>query len=302
VRFLQSERFIHSDHLAALVFTLSIDPSAPDSSEIIIEVAASGGSPGIAFESSPPVSNGLITVPVLPGDKTVSFEVYPNEEGIGYNSLIIDFEILDTGEGLIADGLEGVFSSLIILNTKDPVRKLPFMEYFDACDLETGDGSLPIGWNEYVVKQNSLGTGRWECASSSEGLACNAYAEDGFNGDDCEVWLLSPPVSLVGEENPVLTFWTDRRFDNIGFREYEVRIATNFTGENFSVVDWQLFEPAVAAIDANNPDIDSYEETDPLGLNDFSGDTITLAWIYFAKGSGLTSTIFRLDDVRIKAK
>ena len=95
---------------------------------------------------------------------------------------------------------------------------------------------------------------------------------------------MSPPVSLVGEENPVLTFWTDRRFDNIGFREYEVRISTNFTGENFSIADWQLFEPAVAAIDANNPDIDSYEETDPLGLNDFSGDTITMAWIYLRQG------------------
>lgn len=297
VAFLQPERTLNTDQLSAVVFHLAIDPPASDSSEIFIEVFSSGGLPGIAFETSPPVSDGLITLPVLPGDEKVSFDVYPDKEGIGYNSVFIDFEITGTGEGLVADGLEGVFSSLIILNTKDPVRTLPFSENFDACEQETGDGSLPIGWEEQVVTQNSLGTGRWECASGAFGLECNAYAVDGFNGDDCEVWLLSPPVSLAGETDPSLTFWTDRRFDTPGFREYEVRISTNYTRENFSAADWTLFEPAVAAIEANDPGADDYEQTDPLDLSTYAGDTITIAWIYFAEGSGLTSTILRIDDV-----
>ena len=198
MRFLQSERGMTTDRLTAAVFKLSIDPPSTDSSEIFIDVAASGGIPGIAFETLPRLSNGMIVLPVSPGEESVSFEVFPREEGIGYNTLIVDFEIISTGEGLIADGLEGVFSSLIILNLKDPVRTLPFSENFDACDLESGDGSLPFGWEEIIVKQNSLGTGRWECSSSLFGVECNAYSEDGFNGDDCEVWLISPPVSLAG--------------------------------------------------------------------------------------------------------
>jgi len=300
VTFLQSERVLSTDRLTAVVFTLSIDPPATDSSEIFIEVAASGGRAGSAFETLPAVSNGSITLPVSPGDETVSFDVYPDEEGIGYNTLVVDFEISGTGEGLIADGLAGVFSSLIILNTKNPVRTLPFSEMFDACESETGDGSLPVGWEEQVVIQNSRGTGRWECASGSFGLECNAYSVDGFNGDDCEVWLLSPPVSLTGETDPSLTFWTDRRFDTPGFREYEVRISTNYTGENFSSAEWMLFEPAVAAIDENDPGIDDYSMTDPLDLSAFAGDTITVAWIYFAEGSGFSSSILRIDDVKIE--
>ena len=302
VSFLQAERTLNTNQLSAVVFHLAIDPPASDSSEIFIEVFSSGGLPGIAFETSPPVSNSLITLPVAPGDENVSFDVYPDGEGIGYSSVFIDFEITGTGEGLVADGLEGVFSSLVILNTKDPVRTLPFSENFDACDLETGDGSLPIGWEEQVVTQNSLGTGRWECASGSFGVECNAYSEDGFNGDDCEVWLISPPLSLVGETDPVLTFWTDRRFDTQGFQEYEVRISTNYAGENFSSADWTLFEPAIEAIENNDPEIDNYQITDVLDLSSFTGDTITVAWIYLAESSGLTSTILRIDDVAVKTK
>lgn len=299
VKFLQSERTLNMDQLEQVIFKLAIEPPAPDSSEIFIEVSASGGLPGIAFETSPPIENGLISIPVLPGDETVSFDVYPSQEGMGYNSLFVDFEISGTGEGLVADGLEGVFSSLLILNTKDPVRELPFSENFNGCDLETGDGSLPIGWKEQVVIQNSLGTGRWECAASSDGLVCNAYSDNGFDGDECEVWLLSPPVSLVNKKAPIMTFRTDRRFDTERFQEYEVRISTNYTGENFSDAEWTLFEPAVAAIEANNPDIDDYETTDLLDLTAYTGDTITVAWIYYAEGSGFTSTILRFDDVYI---
>ena len=300
VFFAQAERTMNTDQLSAVVFNLEIDPPAFDSSEIFIKVSSSGEYAETAFETVPSMINNLITIPVLPGYKNVSFDVYPDEKGIGYSNLFIDFEIIDTGKGLVAEGLKGVFSSLIILNSKDPVRLLPFSENFDACDLETGDGSLPDGWQEQIVTQNSLGTGRWECSSSSFGLECNAYSEDGFNGDNCEVWLLSPPVSLAAKDDPVMTFWTDRRFDTPGFREYEVRVSTNYTGENFSVADWSLYEPAVQAMDANDPETDDYEKTSTLDLSLFAGDTITVAWIYFAEGSGFTSTILRIDDILIE--
>lgn len=299
VTFHQHERTLNTDQLVPVVFYLDINPPASDSSIIFIDIFSSGGLPGLAFETIPQLSSGLIEVPVLPGDDVVSFDVYPNEEGIGYNTLFIDFEISATGDGLVADGLKGVFASLTILNLKDPIRTLPFFENFDACEQGSGNGALPVAWEEQVVIQNSLGSGRWECASSSFGLQCNAYSADGLNDDNCEVWLLSPPISLAGEINPYITFWTDRRFDIAGFREVEVRISNDYTGENFSNADWKLFEAAISAIEANDPDFDDYEITDPLDLSAYTGDTITIAWIYYAKGSGLSTTIFKLDDVSI---
>ena len=99
-----------------------------------------------------------------------------------------------------------------------------------------------------------------------------------------------------------MTFRTDRRFDTQNFREYEVRISNNYTGENFSNADWKLFEQAIDAIEDNDPDIDDYSETDALDLSSYTGDTITVAWIYLSEGSGLTSSILRIDNVSIKTE
>jgi hypothetical protein len=302
VSFLESGITLNTDQLEPVTFDLSIDPPASDASEVYVNVGSSGGLPGIAFRTIPPVSDGMIIVPVSPGDKIVSFEVHPDEQGIGYNTLFIDFEIVGSGTGLVSDGLAGVFSSLTILNVKDPVRPLPYSEHFDACDMDTGDGSLPAGWREQVIKQNSLGTGRWICAPSRSGLQCNAFAENGFNGDNCEVWLLSPPVSLTGATNPFMTFRSDRRFTNEGSLEFNVMISTDYTGDNFSNAGWTVFDPAVVAIEANDPGVDDYEQTDPLDLTSYTGDTITVAWVYYAEGSKFTSSILRIDDIRIASQ
>lgn len=298
VRFETIDQQISTDDLHPVTFQLSIDPPAPEVSNIIIDLKSTGGREGISFEINPSPFMDQIELPVDAGDSQAIINIAPIADGIGFSNILIELEIIGTGEGLSAEGLFGIYSSLTILNNKDQQRSLPFQESFDEC--ESGRGGLPPGWEEKVIVQNSFGTGHWVCSGSSRGIECNAFTSNGINNDSSEVWLLTPPISLMDENNPFLSFDTDRRFNTQDFQEYDVKISTNYDGNNLESANWAVLAPAVSAIEASDPDFDNYVSVSNLDLSAYKDEIITIAFIYYARGSGTNSTILRLDDVRIE--
>ncbi len=297
VTFAQESYSTTTDDYNPVTITLNLDPEASSSSTINVALTATGGEPGTAFATSPSMNNGLIEVPVEKGASTATFTVTPQEEGIAYDNVEIDFEITEVGSGLKTEGLTGIYSSLLIENTKSTGRPLPFSEPFDECD-EGGSGELPDGWEEIVALQNQVGTAHWDC-SARGGIQVNTFSGDGSEGDSSQVWLVSPRVGLVDANNPVLSFDADRRFET-DIQEYDVFISTDYNGNNFNEATWEVFQPGVDFIESNDPEADNYESSGELDLSAYSGEVVSVAFAYYASGSKGGSHILRIDEVEIK--
>ena len=299
VTFAEESITISTDDLSDVTVTLNLDPAAPQSSTIKVGVTASGGEPGTAFTTSPSMSNGVIEVPVQEGATTASFTVTPLEEGISYDNVEINFEVIEVGSGLKIEGTTGIYSTLLIENKKSTGRPLPFSEPFEECE-EGGSGELPEGWEEIVALQNQQNTAHWGCVSYPDvGVGINAFSDEGGEGDSSQVWLVSPRVGLVDASNPVLSFRADRRFDT-DIQEYDVFISTDYTGSNFEDATWEVFQPAVDSIAANDPGGDGFTNTGELDLSAYSEEVISVAFIYYASGSKFTATSLKISDVEIK--
>lgn len=297
VSFVTPTKTITTDDLSPVSFDLAIDPEAPSASSITLQVSSIGGNAGTAFTTTPSISENKIELAVDAGAKTVSFTLTPIEEGIELEDIRVDFEVLSTGSGLTTEGLTGIFASLYIENNKSLARELPFIENFDNCDEENGSGGFPAGWEEVVVLQNSLGTAQWRCSGGFDGFEINAFSTEGSEGDGSETWLITPKIDLTKASNPTLSFDVDRRFETFDFQEYDVKISADYDGTNFETATWEIIAPAVAAIEANDPEADDYENTGSIDLSAWAGEMINIAFIYYAEGSQLTATILRVDSV-----
>lgn len=299
VTFAQESYSTTTEDYSPVTITLNLEPKASSSSTITVGLTATGGEAGTAFTTSPSMSNGLIEVPVEKGASTATFTVTPQEEGIAYDNVEVEFEIIETGSGLKTEGLTGVYSSLLIENTKSTGRPLPFTEPFDECG-EGGSGELPDGWEEIAALQNQQNSAHWGCVSYPDvGVGINAFVDAGGEGDSSQVWLVSPRVGLVDASNPVLSFDADRRFDT-DIQEYNVFISTDYNGSNFNDATWEVFQPGVDFIEANDPGSDGFTSSDQLDLSDYSGEVISVAFAYYASGSKLTATSLKISNVEIK--
>jgi hypothetical protein len=291
---------ITTDDLSPVTFSLSIEPPAPITSSITIDVTAAGGDAGVEFVTDPPTRSGEIDLAVAQGDTNATFTVTLQKENIAYDNLTIAFEIFTVGEGLETSGIVGLTSSLFMENLKEePTSSLPFIEYFDLCDGGGGGGTLPAEWEEKILTQNSKGTAHWVCAPGFDGVECNAFTAAGEEGDASEAWLITPIIDLSGTSNPELTFSTDRRFETADFLEYDVKISTNYDRTNFAAATWTTLPSAVSAIEANDPELDNYEIVSGIDLSAYIDQQVSIAFIYYAEGSKFTATIFRIDDVEI---
>lgn len=297
VKFAEESITISTDDLSDVTVEFNLDPAASKNSTIRVGVTTSGGEPGTAFTTTPSMSNGVIEVPVQEGSATASFTVSPIEEGIAYDNVEIQFEIIEVGSGLKLEGTTGISSTLLIENKKSTGRPIPYSEPFEECD-EGGSGGLPEAWEEVEALQNQQNSAHWGC-SARGGVQINPFTNDGGEGDSSQVWLVSPRVGLVDATNPVLSFDTDRRFDT-DIQEYNVFISTDYNGSNFEDATWEVFQPAVDVIEANDPGGDGYTSTGELDISEYAGEVISVAFAYYASGSKFTATILRIDEFEIK--
>ena len=299
VAFQNTEYTLDTDSLYDVEVIITIDPPAPTASNLTVLVTATGGEPETAFTTSPALSDGEIILPVDKGDSMIFFTVTPVLEGITENDVEIEFEIFGLEDGFVTDGISGVFSTILIESKIVQERTIYFEEPFTNCSPE-GSQEFPVDWTEVEVQQNSLNTAHWVCGAFPDPcLVINPFDDAGAEGDGAEIWLVSPQIDLGKAVQPVLNFLVDRRFDTESFQEYDLKISTNYNGSNFEQATWTVFSPAVAAMEANNPEEDNLDPTGDLDLSQYAGETVTIAWIYYAEGSKLTATILRVADILV---
>ena len=295
---------ISTDDLSPITVSMDIAPAAPSNSTISLIVA--GATYGDVFTTDPELSSGEIEVPVSSGATAAEFTIIPNEEGILFEDINLEFEIVAVGGGLTTQNFEGIFLDFTIVNNKEQGSGLPFSQTFSMCGPE-GSGELPPeGWEQVIVAQNSFETGGFACYNGQgvTGLQANAFSPDAPNEDPdyTEVWMVTPLVGLVDAQNPVLSFDFDRRFDapiDENTLSYGVQISTDYDGENFESANWEVFQAGVDAMQANNPDTDDIENTGELDLSAYAGETVTIAFIYRASNARFGSTAFRIANVLV---
>ena len=306
VSFSDREIQIVTDTLTPVNINLDISPSSPTTSSI--RIIAPQNNYGEKFTTVPQLENGEINIPVQPGQTSVSFQLDLLESGIGFDDFEQEFEIIATGSGLQTNPFEGRFSFFNLVNERVQEDDLPFVENFDVCGPNGSFELPPENWTIIDVAQNSFNTGGFFCYTDQgvTGVGTNPFTPDGeaTSGDDySESWLISPNISLGAAEDPVLSFDFDRRFDapiDDDTLAYGLQIATDYDGTNFETANWQVFQPAVDAMTANDPGFDSIANTGNLSLEDYEGQDISIAFIYRAVDAYFQATSIRIADVRVE--
>ena len=291
---------ISTDDLSPIKVSMSVNPSASENSSI--RMIVTGATYGDEFTTDPELVNGEIEVPVSSGAGSAQFEIIPNEEGILFDDVNMEFEIIAVGNGLETAEFAGRFLNFTIVNNKQMGVGLPYTETFDVCGI-SGSGQLPPeGWEQRVVAQNSVESGIWTCYTGQDAVAiqANAFNSQGFSGDDyAEVWMVSPLVSI---DNPSaqLSFDIDRRFDapiDANTLAYGIQVSTNYDGTNFESANWEPFQAGIDAMTANDPDSDNIENTGPLDFSIYYGQSASIAFIYRASDANFGATALRIGNV-----
>ncbi len=303
VNFVESSINRTTDDLSDITVEFSIDPPAPQNSEFT--VALTGAEAGTVFSTTPAISDGEVVVTVNSGATDASFTVSPIEEGIGFDDVVLNMELVSAGSGLTT-GLTTV-SVINITNARDTGEELPFTEDFDGC-AEGGSGEpIPEGWSQEVIQQNAEGSAVWSCVDAGffgfEAVQANAFVPGSDDQTSSEVWLVSPRINLLEATDPQLSFGVDRRFPGTGdFPEplYDIVISTDYNGLNFDDATWTRFEPGFAAMTANDPGQDDLTNTGDLSLADYTGEVIAFAFVYRAGApASFDATILRIGNVAV---
>lgn len=292
-----------TDDLSPIEVNFTIDPPAPTNSEFTVSV--SGAEAGTVFSTTPAIANGEVVVSVTSGATSASMTVTPIEDGIGFEDIILELELVSAGDGLTT-GITTA-SQINIANAKDTGEPLPYLEDFTGVCGPDGTGEVPPeGWTEQVVQQNGEGSAVWGCIGEffgEVGLQINAFVPNSQDQTSSEVWLVSPKLNLLDASAPKLNFDVDRRFPGTGdFPDplYDIVISTDYTGLNFETATWNRFEPGFNAMAANDPGTDNMENTGNLDLSAYSGEVISVAIIYRAgPPSSFDATILRIGKFEV---
>lgn len=306
VRFSLPDIEVVTDTLEPVTIDFEISPASPQTSTI--RLIAPQNAYGNSFITEPPLAAGEINVPVSAGDTSASFELILLESGIGFEDFSQDFEIIAVGSGLVTNEFEGRYLSFNLVNERVQEDDLPFVENFSVCGPDGSFELPPDGWTINDVVQNSFGTGGFFCYTGQgvTGVGTNPFtpAGEATSGDDySESWLISPSISLGGAEAPSLSFNFDRRFDapiDDNTLAYGLQISTDYDGTNFETANWEVFQPAVDAMTANDPGFDGIENTGPLDLSAYEGQDISIAFIYRAADAYFLATSIRISNVVVE--
>jgi hypothetical protein len=306
VRFSSPDLEVVTDTLSPTNITLEVSPASPQASSITI--IAPRNAYGSLFTTEPQLAGGEIIVPVSAGATTANFQLILLEEGVGFEDFQQEFEIIAVGPGLVTNEFEGRYFNFNLINERVQEDDLPFVENFGVCGPNGSFQLPPEGWEVIDVVQNSFGTGGFFCytGQGAVGVGTNPFTPDGdaTSGDDySEAWLISPPISLGGAEAPSLNFDFDRRFDapiDDNTLAYGVQISTDYDGTNFETANWEVFQPALEAMTANDPGFDNIENTGALGLEGYAGEDISIAFVYRAADAYFLATSIRVAKVRVE--
>lgn len=303
VNFVESSINLTTDDLSDVTVDFTIDPPAPVASNIYVSI--SGAEYGTVFTTSPAATDGQVMIPVALDATAASMTVSLDEEGIGFDDVVLSLAMDSTSTGLTT-GLT-TSMSINISNAKDKGADLPFQEDFTGCT-EGGDGEpIPDGWEEVVAQQNAEGSATWECVNESffgfGGVEANCFVPGSEDTTPSEVWLVSPRINLTEATSPALSFDVDRRFDPTEtFTEdhYDILISSDYTGLNFNDATWTRFQAGYDAMTANDPGTDDPENTGALDLSSYAGEVIAIAFVYRAGAPGsFDATILRVANVSV---
>lgn len=294
VNFEQAAYNITTDDLDPFDVTLTIDPAAPEASEV--NVSFSGATPGTEFTTTPQASGGMLTLPVSTGDTEVSFTFTPNEEGIGFNNVNVDMSLSSVGSGLTT-GIT-IESTVSITNTKDTGTDIPYTETFDTCSAE--NPQLPSDWEVIIAQQNSKGTANWKCVPRDGGCAAsNPFNEcDDDANDPSEAWLVSPRLNLTEATSAELTFDASLVFGPFDEPDWDVKISTDYNGDNFEASTWTTLEDAYDDLS----EIERGNNLQPIraDLSSYSGNVAAIAIIHIMPGTGCNNSgAFRIKNFSV---
>ena len=306
VSFSSPDLEVVTDTLQPVTINFDISPASTQASNI--RIIAPQNTYGNLFTTEPPLSGGEINIPVTTGATSASFEMILIEEGIRFDDFAQEFEIIAVGPGLATNEFDGRYLSFNLVNERVQEDDLPFIENFGVCGPNGSFELPPDGWTIIDVVQNSFGTGGFFCYTGQgvTGVGTNPFtpAGEATSGDDySEAWFISPPISLGGAEDPNLSFNFDRRFDapiDENTLAYGLQISTDYDGTNFETANWEVFQPAVDAMVANNPGSDDISNTGELSLAQYAGEDISIAFIYRAADAYFLATSIRISDVVVE--
>jgi hypothetical protein len=298
VSFVQTSYEIITDNLETIEVDIQIEPVARQSSEVVVSIE--GANSGDVFTTFPEIENDRLTIPVNAGVGTASFSFIPVEEEIGFENIDLEMEIVEVGDGLIANALEGRFADILIVSNKGFEREAPYSEDFMGCK----SGVFPPkGWEEIVIAQNNEQSARWSCISTPDlGIGINAFVSGSNDTQSSEVWFLSPRIDLSALNTPILRFDSDRRFvpDDPDLEAYDVFISTDYNGQDFQSANWSRFQPGYEAISANDPNTDGFSSSGALDLSAFSGEQVVFAFVYRSGAPGsFDATILRISNFSV---
>lgn len=300
VNFDQASYNITTDDLSPFDVNLTIDPAAAEASEIVIEFE--GATPGTEFNTTPAASGSTLTLPVAIGDTEASFSFEGDAEGIGFDNVTVDMTISSVGAGLTT-GLT-TESTVAITNTLDTGTDLPYFASFDSCAAVIEENKkFPDGWEAIVAEQNSQGTAGWKCVPRDNGSAAsNPFFDCGdTSSDPSEVWLVSPRLNLTDATAPTLTFDGDLRFGPFDIQDYDVKISTDYNGDNFESSTWTTIDEANTGFAAIDRGVDGLETIGPIDLSEYSGNVVAVAFIHIQPGVGCgTSGAMRVKNFSVE--
>ena len=165
--------------------------------------------------------------------------------------------------------------------------------------LENFSGSPAIQWTTYDAAGP---TDVWKLNISSSG-----YADiNGFQDQDDEDWLVSPPLNLDNSTNETFNFKSKNRYQGIGI-DLELKYSTNYSGTgnpNAAGVVWNTISlPGLTNNTASTSNtvfnataFASYSPS--IDLSAINGSTVYLAFRY--TGTAAASKQWQLDDLLIQ--
>jgi hypothetical protein len=155
---------------------------------------------------------------------------------------------------------------------------------------ETFTGCLAPALGAFT-QTSVAGTQTWRCSTFGHNDANAAYINGGTTAADNTDFLISPTLNMSAMTNPMLSFWTKKRF--YGTTSKEVYVSSNYTGDA-STATWTLLNvTGLSALDTTG-----WVAFNNTSLNAYKANNFHIAFKYVGTVAG-TNDEWTIDDVTI---